>query len=166
MSRIANRIILLPPNVKINLTKGKISAHGPLGHSEELIIPPEVEIIQQANEILTKSPNTALAGTYNSLISNLIEGTEKGYERIVEVRGSGYKVIQKEEKLEFSLGKSHLDYVTVPAQLEVKLERNRIIVKGLSKQRVTAFVANDIRRSLRRMPSIYKKNKGIYYLGE
>ena len=104
-----------------------------------------------------------LAGTYNALISNLIKGVREGYEENLEVKGVGYKVVLKDKRLELSLGKSHLDYVDIPPELEVKVESNKIIIKGKDKQKVTSFAAA-IRRL--RLPSIYKKDKGIYYFGE
>jgi len=163
MSKIADRIIYIPEKVKINLEKGIISAEGPLGKSEELIIPSDLEIINQDNKLNTKSVNSALAGTYNALISNLIKGVAEGHESIIEVKGVGYKVSSKEGKMEFSLGKSHLNYVTIPAELEVKVEGNKITIRGKDKQKATSFAAAI--RNLR-LPSIYKKDKGIYYLGE
>lgn len=163
MSKIANRIIPIPPKVKINLGKGVISAEGPLGQGAELIIPTSLEIVNQENKLITKSINSALAGTYNALISNMIKGVVEGHERTVEVKGIGYKVSLKEGKLEFSLGKSHPDYVVIPPELMVQATSNKITIKGKDKQKVNSFAA--IIRCLR-LPSIYKKDKGIYYLGE
>jgi len=172
MSKIADRIIPIPEKVKINLEKGKIFAEGPLG-KKELTIPHQLEITKKESSLLTKSKNTALAGTYNSLISNLIEGVVKGYESIVEVKGVGYKVIQKDNRLEFDLGKSRKkdgslqDFVDIPSDLEVSVERNKIIVKGLDKQKVSSFVANKIRTL--HAPSVYRMSKGfkgIYYPNE
>jgi len=163
MSKIANRIISIPEKVKVNLERGIIFVEGPLGKSEELIIPSNLEIINQENKLSTKSVNSALAGTYNSLISNLIKGVVEGHESIVEVKGIGYKVSLNERKLEFFLGKSHPDYLVVPFGLEVKVEGGKIIIRGKDKQKVNNFAAKI--RCLR-LPSIYKKDKGIYYLGE
>lgn len=169
MSKIADRIILIPEKVKINLGKGVISAEGPLGKSEELSLPNDLEITKQENKLSTKSDNSALAGTYNALISNLIKGVTEGHEKVVEVKGVGYKVLLKAGKLEFALGKSIKkdgslqDQVDIPDDLEVKLDGNKVIIKGKNKQKTNSFAAN-IRRL--RPPSIYKKNKGIYYLGE
>ena len=163
MSKIANRIIPIPEKVKINLGKGLISVEGPLGKSEELSLPADLEITNQENTLSTKSVNSALAGTYNALISNLIKGVAEGHESIIEVKGVGNKASLRERKLEFSLGKSHPDYVIIPPELEVKVEGNKVTIKGKDKQKVTSFAAN-IRRL--RPPNIYKKDKGIYYLGE
>jgi len=169
MSKIADRIIPIPEKVKINLGKGTISAEGPLGQSEELLIPTSLEITNQENKLSTKSDNSVLAGTYNALISNLIKGVVEGHEKVVEVKGVGYKVLLKEGKLEFALGKSLKkdgslqDRLDIPTDLEVKVENNKITIKGKNKQKTNSFAAN-IRRL--RPPSIYKEGKGIYYHGE
>ena len=94
----------------------------------------------------------------------MIEGVNHGYKEVLEVKGVGYKVTQKDSKLEFALGKSHLDYVVIPSDLKVELEGNKIIITGLDKQKVHRFAHNDIK--ILRRPSVYKKNKGIYYLEE
>jgi len=163
MSKIADRIIPIPEKVKINLAKGKIFAEGPLGKSEEMIIPYDLEITNQENKLSTKSDNSALAGTYNALISNMIKGVAEGHESIIEVKGVGYKVSLKEKKLELLLGKSHPDRIAIPSELEVKVEGNKITIRGKDKQKTTSFAAT-VRRL--RLPNIYKKDKGIYYLGE
>lgn len=164
MSKIANRIIPIPQNVKINLGSGILYFEGPLGRGENLNLPLDLEVINQESNLLTKSVNSALAGTYNALISNMIKGVVSGHEKTIEVKGVGYKVSLKDKFLEFSLGKSHLNNVAIPSELEVKIEGSKIIIKGKNKQQVNKFAANDI-RPLRR-PSVYKKSKGIYYLGE
>ena len=164
MSKIASRIILIPEKVIVNLQPEKIFVEGPLGRSEELTILPEIKIIKNINQITTSSENISLAGTYNSLIHNMIKGVVEGYQETLEVKGIGYKVIMKDQQLEFSLGKSHLIHVPIPAELQVKVEGGKITIKGLNKQQVNMFAANKIRPL--RPPSIYKKSKGIYYLGE
>jgi len=162
MSKLTNRVIVIPSAVKVVFTKEKIQAQGPQG-TNELNISPEVEIIHNDNKITTQSPNLALAGTFNSLIYNLIEGVNKGYKKILKVAGVGYKVALKDKKLEFSLGKSHLDYVEIPLALEVQLKGNEITISGVDKSKVGGLAA--IIKKLR-LPSIYKRNKGIYYQGE
>ncbi|CAG8734509.1 28118_t:CDS:2, partial [Racocetra persica] len=132
MSKIAKRIILIPEKVKINFGKGTISTEGPLGQGEELVVPSNLEITQQKNELTTKSDNSALAGTYNALISNMIKGVVEGHERVVEVKGVGYKVSSQGGKLEFSLGKSHLIYMDISPELTAKVEGNKVIIKVIT----------------------------------
>ena len=167
MSKIADRIIPIPEKVKINLEEGIFSAEGPLGKSEELSIPANLEIIIEENKLSIKSTDLSsvpLAGTFNALISNNIKGVVKPYEVVLEIKGVGYKALLNGNELELFLGKSHTDRIKIPPELEVKVEsNNKIIIKGKDKQKVTSLAAN-IRRL--RLPSIYKRNKGIYYLGE
>jgi large subunit ribosomal protein L6 len=163
MSKLTNRIIIVPPQVKVIVEKEKILARGPQGENE-LTINPVVEVQQEAKQILVRGENLVLVGTYNSLIYNLLHGVSQGYQKILEVKGVGYKVVLEGQKLKFSLGKSHSDYVDIPPDLKVVLEGNKIIISGVDKQKVHKFAANDIK--ILRPPSIYKKNKGIYYLDE
>src|SRR4051812_16228062 len=120
MSRIANRIIEVPPQVEINITKKDILVKGSWG-SKELSLPSEVEVTRTGNQVLTKSENTALAGTYNSLITNLIEGVSKGHRQVLELEGSGYEVVlESENRLKFILAKIKPDYVKFPLEIKVK----------------------------------------------
>ena len=166
MSKIADRIIPIPEKVKINLGEGVISAEGPLGKSEELSIPATLKVIIEENKLSIKAADSSsipLAGTFNALISNNIKGVVKPYEVVLEIKGVGYKVLLNGNELELFLGKSHTDRIKIREELEVKVESSKIIIKGKDKQKVSSFAANI--RCLR-LPSIYKRNKGIYYLGE
>jgi len=62
------------------------------------------------------------------------------------------------------LGKSHPILLDIPKELEVKIDGNKIIIKGVNKQQVRKFAASDIKPLC--LPSVYKKAKGIYYVGE
>jgi large subunit ribosomal protein L6 len=163
MSKLTNRIITIPSEVEISQMEGKIFAQGPQGKNE-LNLNPNVEVIRDGNKISTTSTNLALAGTFNSLIFGLIEGVSKGYKVILEVKGVGYKVAHRDGKIELALGKSHLDYVPIPPDLQVAVENNKITITGVDKQKLHKFAANEIK--ILRPPSIYKKDRGIYYLGE
>lgn len=163
MSKVANRIIPVPSNVKVFVSKESIAVEGPLGRSE-IFFPSGLEVASKESKISTKSKNAALAGTHNSLIYNAIKGVTKGYREILEVKGIGYKVSLKDNKLEFLLGKSHPIILDIPKGLKIKVEGNKIIIEGVNKQQVRKFAVNDIKSLC--LPSVYKKSKGIYYVGE
>jgi len=163
MSKIANRIISVPSIVKIYLHKEGLTIEGPLGRNE-IFFPDGLEVVNKEDKISTKSENIALAGTHNSLIYNAIKGVTEGYQETLEIKGIGYKVSLKDNKLEFLLGKSHPILLDVPEGIEVKNEGNKITIRGINKQQVRKFAVNDI-KSLR-LPSVYKKSKGIYFVGE
>src|SRR5271170_4432257 len=130
MSKLTNRIIKIPPEVEVNIEKGKIEIKGPLGKNE-LVLSSELEIIHEKNTISAKSNNLSLVGTFKSLVCNMIEGVSKYYKQTLEVRGVGYKVALKNNELEFFLGKSHYDRVAIPSDLKVDLEGNKIIITGI-----------------------------------
>jgi large subunit ribosomal protein L6 len=166
MSRIAKRVNAIPAEIKITIEKDRLIIEGKLG-KDELYINPNVKIICEKNNILAQSENLALAGTFNSLIYNMIKGVTEGYQKILEIKGVGYKVVKEDNKLGFDLGKSHRanldhhDYVDIPSELKVVIEGSKkIIISGINKQKVSSFAKNNIRRL--REPSVYKKNKGIY----
>jgi large subunit ribosomal protein L6 len=164
MSKIAKRIIAVPENVKVYLNSEYIYVEGPLGKSNKLEILKELEIINENQTILTNSiKNPAIAGTYNSLLTNAIKGVTEGFKDFAEVRGVGYKVNLKDGKLELLVGKSHPVYVEIPSDLKVTVKGNRIDVEGVDKQVVGNFIANKIAKH--RLPNVYKKDKGIYRSG-
>ncbi|MCE8162653.1 MAG: 50S ribosomal protein L6 [Candidatus Moeniiplasma glomeromycotorum] len=142
MSRIANRIIEIPPQVEINLNQKEISVKGSLG-VKGLLFPSELKITRAGNQLFTKSENTALAGTYNSLITNLIEGVTKGHHQILEVERSGCEVtLESEKRLKFVLAKIKPDYIQIPPEIKVKVENNRkITLEGVDKQLVGELAA-------------------------
>src|SRR5687768_16325816 len=121
MSKVANRIIPVPSNVKVFVSKEGIAVEGPLGRNE-IFFPSGLEVISKESKISTKSKNVSLAGTHNSLIYNAIKGVTKGYREILEVKGIGYKVSLKDKKLEFLLGKSHAITLDIPKGLKIKVE--------------------------------------------
>ncbi|CAG8476810.1 885_t:CDS:2, partial [Ambispora leptoticha] len=144
MSKIANRIIPVPLNVKVVVHKEEVVVEGPLGR-DEIFFPRGLEIVNKEGKIFMKSKNMALAGTHNSLIYNAIKGVTEGYQEVLEVKGIGYKVSLKDNKLEFLLGKSHPIFLDIPKGIQVKTEGNKIIIRGINKQRVRKFAASDIK---------------------
>ncbi|RHZ36246.1 50S ribosomal protein L6 [endosymbiont GvMRE of Glomus versiforme] len=171
---IVNRILVIPENVQVIIKEKeqKIEVSGPRGKLE-LKIFSEVKIVQEENKVFTKKIDTkrssvakkaqALTGTMNSLIYNALEGVKNGHSEPLVIKGTGYKVLVKAKKLEFSLGKSHTDKLVIPEDLEVNCPDNtQIIVQGINKEKVGQFAAQ--MRKLR--PHRPYKLKGIYYKEE
>jgi large subunit ribosomal protein L6 len=104
----------------------------------------------------------ALWGLSRSLVQNIVEGVEKGFEKKLEVNGVGFKVATAGSKLTMSLGFSHPVEVEIPSDLQVSVEKNVITVAGADKQKVGQFAANV--RALKK-PEPYK-GKGIKYIDE
>ncbi|MGH8432293.1 MAG: 50S ribosomal protein L6, partial [Solimonas sp.] len=108
-------------------------------------------------------PDRAKHGLYRALIANMIEGVTKGYEKKLEIVGTGYRVQAKGSDLEFALGYSHPVSVTAPAGITFAVEGpTKLSVSGINKQQVGEVAANI--RKLRK-PDPYK-GKGVRYAGE
>ena len=104
----------------------------------------------------------ALWGLYRSLIANMIEGVEKGYEKQLELHGVGHKVVQTGKDLTLHLGFSHPVIIDAPDGISFEVQKSDITVSGISKELVGKIA--DIIRAVR-PPEPYK-GKGIRYKDE
>ncbi|MEO0115347.1 MAG: 50S ribosomal protein L6 [candidate division WOR-3 bacterium] len=167
--------IPIPKDVSATFNDGKFVAKGPLG-SLDLSVHPNLKIIISDNKIsLEKVGNVspALVGTTRALILSMLKGVTTGYEKILEVRGVGYKAQKTKEGIQLTLGFSHpvniptpkgitFDVKNVPNPEDPKTLITEIIIRGIDKQLVGATAA-DIRRIC--PPDVYH-GKGIRYSGE
>ena len=166
MSRIGNRKITVPEGVTVKIDENNNAiVTGPKGELKEKF-DKRITIKQDGNEIICERINDtvkSLHGTTNALLSNMIEGVSKGFEKSLEIVGVGYRFILKGNNLEIQAGFSHPVVVEVPEDLKLEqINNNEIKISGIDKQRVTSFAANirDYRR-----PEPYK-GKGIKYKDE
>lgn len=167
MSRIGRQPIAIPEGVTLTVEESGIVVKGPKG---KLVPPtfPELEIKIEGREVrVTKKGKGdkagALHGLARSLIANAVKGVVEGYEKRLELVGTGYRVKKEGDKLVLSLGFSHSVIVEPIEGVSLDIEGNKeIIVGGLDKQRVGQVAANI--RKLRK-PEPYK-GKGIRYKGE
>ena len=105
----------------------------------------------------------SLHGLTRTLIENMIIGVTAGYEKKLEIHGTGYRVVLKGQSLEFALGFSHPVVLEAPEGITFAVEGNtKISVSGINKQQVGEVSANI--RKLRK-PDPYK-GKGVRYAGE
>ena len=105
----------------------------------------------------------ALHGLSRTLVMNMVEGVTKGYEKSLEIIGTGYRAAKSGKKLTLNLGYSHPIEMEDPEGIEVEVPGpNQIIVRGINKQQVGNYAA--VLRDFRR-PEPYK-GKGVRYKGE
>lgn len=166
MSRIGNRILTIPENVNVTIENDAITVKGPKG---ELSFPISSSIVVKEKEgkitvELTDDANSnVMQGTTNAIISNMIEGVTKGFEKGLEIIGVGYRFNVQGNSLTVNAGYSHPVKLDVPTGLTVEQVSNtEITVKGIDKELVGEFAAN-IRKV--RKPEPYK-GKGIRYKDE
>lgn len=167
MSRIGKRPIDIPAGVKVELANSVLTVEGPKGKLEQDIHPNAVVEVDGNVISVNRKDESQLSrsvhGLVRTLISNMIEGVTKGYEKKLEIVGVGYRAALKGADLEMALGFSHPVVVNPPAGIEFAVESpTKISVKGIDKQAV-GQVAADIRKI--RGPEPYK-GKGIRYAGE
>ena len=167
MSRIGKLPVEIPDKVKVNIENGTyIKVEGPLGKIEKRF-PDVVEIINEDNKIIVKKKEDnrfakAMWGTARAIINNMVIGVTKGFEKKLEINGVGYRAELKGKILKLTLGYSHPIEYPIPEDIEIKVDRNIITVKGKDKEKVGQVAA--IIRSFRK-PDPYKV-KGIKYVDE
>jgi|TARA_B100000959_G_C14597189_1_gene466550 large subunit ribosomal protein L6 len=167
MSRIANNPVGIPEKVEVTLSGKELSVKGTKGQLT-LAFHEWVEVSQDENEIKVKATQSgkkanALAGTYRSIIDNMVTGVDKGFEKGLELQGVGYRAQMKGNSLSLTLGFSHLVEYAVPKGVQIETpSQTQIIVKGADRQQV-GQVAAEIRAF--RPPEPYK-GKGVRYANE
>ena len=168
MSRIGKMPIAVPAGVTVDIAENnKVTVKGPKGTLER-VLPSEMTIKLEGSEIVVTRPNDlkkmkSLHGLTRTLIFNMIVGVTDGYEKVLEVNGVGYRAAKKGKVLTLSLGYSHPVEMEDPEGIETVLDgQNKIIVKGLDKEKVGQYAA-EIRE--KRAPEPYK-GKGIKYADE
>ena len=167
MSRIGRMPIAIPAGVTVEVAENnKVTVKGPKGTLER-VLPSEMEIKVEGAEITVSRPNDlkkmkSLHGLTRTLIHNMVVGVSEGYEKVLEVNGVGYRAQKQGKKLVLSLGYSHPVEMEDPEGLETTVDGNKIVVKGISKEKVGQYAA-EIRE--KRAPEPYK-GKGIKYADE
>ena len=166
MSRIGKKPITMPDGVQVHISGQNISVKGPKGKLDfsfhwDINVKVEEKEIQVSVKKITKQTK-ALWGLTQVLISNMIEGTTKGFEKQLELQGVGFRMAIQGKKLNMALGFSHPVDVDVPDDLEAKIEKNILTVSGIDKQKVGQFAATV--RALKKVEPY--KGKGFRYVGE
>ena len=167
MSRIGERKIVIPDGVTVSVNGNEVIVKGSKGELK-LNVSELVNVVVEDGVVLTKQvKNTKTAnmmqGTTNSLISNMITGVSKGYDKGLEAVGVGYRFQVSGNKITINAGYSHPVVMEAPVGLTVTSESNtEITIHGIDKQKVSEFAAN-VRKV--REPEPYK-GKGIRYKGE
>lgn len=168
MSRIGLKPIEIPAGVTVAVSEDNIvTVKGPKGEiSEKLDRAMKVEIEDgtlQVKRPTEQKRHKALHGLSRTLVANMIEGVTQGYEKQLEIIGTGYRAAKSGKKLTLNLGYSHPIEMEDPAGIEVEVPGpNQLIVRGINKQQVGNYAA--VLRDLRR-PEPYK-GKGVRYKDE
>ncbi|MBR5788922.1 MAG: 50S ribosomal protein L6 [Lachnospiraceae bacterium] len=167
MSRIGRMPIAIPAGVTVTIAENNhVTVKGPKGTLERAL-PIEMEIKLEGAEVTVTRPNDlkrmkSLHGLTRTLLHNMVVGVTEGYQKELEVNGVGYRAAKSGNKLTLNLGYSHPVEMIDPEGVETSVDGNKIIVKGIDKEKVGQFAA-EIRE--KRAPEPYK-GKGIKYTTE
>jgi large subunit ribosomal protein L6 len=167
MSRVANNPVIIPEKVDVSLNATEISVKGPLGVLSHKLSR-NVEVARVENRLEFKANDNsaqanAMSGTFRALVSNMVTGVSKGFEKKLALVGVGYRAQAQGDKLNLTLGFSHPVVHQLPKGVKAETPtQTEIVIKGADRQQV-GQVAADIRAY--RSPEPYK-GKGVRYVGE
>jgi large subunit ribosomal protein L6 len=167
MSRVGKYPVEIPQGVQVAVADGLLTAKGQLGELK-LRLTDHVEATVEGNKVTVK-PRTQerqarmMWGTTRSLVANIVHGVSSGYQRSMEISGTGFRAAVQGKNLELSLGYSHPVVFPIPDGIKITCERPTAIrVEGVDK-RLVGQVASEIRSF--RLPEPYK-GKGVRYTNE
>ena len=167
MSRIGKKPVIIPANVTVAIADNNVvTVKGPKGEltntfNTDMMINVEGNVLTVSRPT-DEANHRALHGLTRTLISNMVEGVEKGFAKELEVNGVGYRVEKKGTQLVMRLGYSHEVIMDEIPGITVEVNGNKITVRGIDKQVVGQFAA-EVRG--KRPPEPYK-GKGIKYTTE
>lgn len=167
MSRIGNKIVVLPAGVEVKQEGNNITVKGPKGELTREFSS-DIKMNIEGNEVTFTRPNDSkdmktIHGTTRANFNNMVVGVSTGFEKGLELIGVGYRAQMQGTKLILNVGYSHPVEITPPAGVTVEVPSNtQVVVKGANKEHVGEVAAN-IRGV--RPPEPYK-GKGIRYVGE
>ena len=167
MSRIGKKPVVIPAGVTVEVAAGNVvTVKGPKGTLTNTFNP-DMILNVEGNVLTVSRPSDeanhrALHGLTRTLIANMVEGVEKGYSKVLEVNGVGYRAEKKGNQLVMRLGFSHEVIMSEIPGISIAVDGNKITISGIDKQAVGQFAA-EVRG--KRPPEPYK-GKGIKYTTE
>ncbi len=167
MSRIGKKPVALPSGLKVDVKGNSLAVEGPKGKMS-IDIDSRISIENKDNEFILSRENEqketkALHGLYRVLISNMITGVMQGYEKRLEINGTGFKAAVAGQKLTLNIGYSHPVIYDIPEGIKIAVEDSvKLVITGVDKHLVghVAAVIRDFR------PCEPYKAKGIRYSDE
>ncbi|MEA3346560.1 MAG: 50S ribosomal protein L6 [Candidatus Auribacterota bacterium] len=140
MSRIGKQPVAVPSGVTVEVKGSEVVIKGSKGFLTQKI-PLGIEIKAEGGKVVVlRKADTrqarAFHGLTRALIANMVKGLTEGYKKVLEISGVGYRASLQGKTLNLSLGFSHPINYPVPNGIEVKVEKNKVIVSGIDKHLV------------------------------
>lgn len=167
-SRIGKLPVELPAGVDVKINGRTVTVKGPKG-SVERTFHPSVDIVKKDNHLSVDlkqldNEGRAISGLCRALLHNMVEGVSKGYERKLEINGTGYRAeMRGKNEILFNLGYSHPIVYELPDSVTAEVSKdNKITLRSADKEEIGRAAAKI--RSFRK-PEPYK-GKGVKYAEE
>src|SRR5438552_6518552 len=167
MSRVGKMPVTIPQGVDVTIAADKISVKRPLGALTRTTNP-LVVVKNEGGKLTFVAANEdvaadAMSGTMRALLSNMVNGVSKGFEKKLTLVGVGFRAQAQGQKLNLQIGFSHPVVKDMPAGITVQTPtQTEIVIKGADRQ-VVGQIAAEVRAI--RPPEPYK-GKGIRYADE
>lgn len=166
MSRVGRQVITIPSGVTVTVNGNNVTVAGSLGtlsrefdHRIKVVVENnEVKVLNETNDYELRK----FHGLTRQLINNMIVGVSKGYEKRLTVNGVGFKITQKGADLVLNIGFSHPVELKAEDGITLSCDKNEVIVKGISKEKVGQFASKV--RDLKPVEPYHAY--GIYYSDE
>ncbi|MEM8813602.1 MAG: 50S ribosomal protein L6 [Pseudomonadota bacterium] len=164
MSRIGKLPVAIPSGVTAKVEGNMVTAKGPKG--ELSFVVNDRVLAEMGEDGITLKPvdeskeARSQWGMSRTMVSNIVDGVSKGFERRLVITGVGYRAAVQGQNLQLALGFSHDVQYPIPEGIDIKCPKpTEITISGIDKQRV-GQIAAEIRKY--RPPEPYK-GKGIRY---
>ena len=167
MSHIGSLPIPVPEGVDVKIEGAEVVVKGSKGVLSRRFHP-DISIVLEDRRLVVTRPSDnrihrALHGLTRSLLANMVGGVSKGFEKVLEINGVGYKAQKAGDKVSFQVGFTNAIEFSPPPGVNVTVEgANRIHVTGIDKEAVGETAARI--RAIR--PPDHYKGKGIKYVDE
>ena len=169
-SRLGKRAVVVPKGVTVNLGATSVDVQGPKGKLSRKL-PVGVVAKKEGDDVLvtadaTGADHARLQGLGRALIQAMVKGAADGYERILELHGTGYRCELKGRTIHFHLGLSHPAFFELPASIDADIPKDSkgtvLVLRSADKEAIGQACATIIGL---RPPEPYG-GKGIRHRGE
>lgn len=167
MSRVGKQPVTIPAGVEVTVNASSITVKGAKATLESPLFD-GISVSVEGNSLQLECADLGSKkmkrnfGLARSLVANNIVGVSIGFQKVLELRGVGYRAKVEGRNIDLSLGFSHPVVYALPEGIEAVVEKSNITISGSDKQRV-GQVAAEVRAY--RPPEPYK-GKGVRYVGE
>jgi len=165
MSRVGKKPVPIPGGVTVAVQDDVVRVKGPKGELSHPILTGTTVVVEggEARVSAEKITRNPAFGTMRAQINNMVLGVTSGFNKVLEIVGTGYRAQMEGKKLVLQLGYSHPIHFDPPEGITIKVENpTRVVISGANKYLVGQVAAN-IRGF--RPPEPYK-GKGVKYEGE